>query len=81
MQAFFVYFCKKIKENPENLFKHNINATKFKYAFAGCESLTNIPEAIIEFGKKVDDKGGDANKMFAYCISASNYNSLPEYMK
>ena len=73
--------CKKIKEIPENLFKHNINATKFKYAFAGCESLTNIPEAIIEFGKKVDDKGGDANKMFAYCISASNYNSLPEYMK
>ena len=73
--------CKKIKEIPENLFKHNINATKFKYAFAGCESLTNIPEAIIEFGKKVDDKGGDANKMFAYCTSASNYNSLPEYMK
>ena len=73
--------CKKIKEIPENLFKHNINATKFTYAFAGCESLTNIPEAIIEFGKKVDDKGGDANKMFAYCISASNYNSLPEYMK
>ena len=73
--------CKKIKEIPENLFKHNINATKFKYAFAGCESLTNIPEAIIEFGKKVDDKGGDANKMFAYCTSASNYNSLPSYMK
>ena len=73
--------CKKIKEIPENLFKHNINATKFTYAFAGCENLTNIPEAIIEFGKKVNDKGGNANQMFAYCTSASNYSSLPSYMK
>ena len=73
--------CKKIKEIPENLFKHNINATKFTYAFAGCENLTNIPEAIIEFGKKVNHKGGNANQMFAYCTSASNYSSLPSYMK
>ena len=73
--------CKKIKEIPENLFKHNTNATKFTYAFAGCENLTNIPETIIEFAKKVNDKGGDANKMFAYCTSASNYTSIPEYMQ
>ena len=73
--------CKKIKEIPENLFKHNINATKFTYAFAGCENLTNIPETIIEFAKKVNDKGGNSNQMFAYCTSVSNYNSLPEYMK
>ena len=73
--------CKKIKEIPENLFKHNINAAKFTYAFAGCESLTNIPEAIIEFGKKVNERGGDSRAMFLGCTSASNYESLADYMK
>ena len=66
---------------PEGLFKNNVNVTSFKVAFLGCRGLAIIPEVIVEFAKKVKEKGGNTNSMFRHCTSASNYNSLPDYMK
>ena len=54
-------------------------------------SLTILPPTIhnvarrklrmIAAAKKVKEKGGNVNGMFYGCTSASNYNSLPDYMK
>ena len=66
---------------PEGLFKNNVNVTEFRATFSGCTGLTSIPDRIIELGKKVNEKGGSVSRMFYGCTSASNYNSLPNYMK
>ena len=73
--------CTGLTSIPENLFKNNVNAEKFSEIFRGCTGLTSIPEKIIEFGKKVKEKGGNVSLMFYGCTSASNYNSIPNYMK
>ena len=73
--------CSGITSIPEGLFKNNVNATDFRGTFYFCRGLTSIPEKIIELGKKVKEKGGDVLRMFSFCTSASNYNSLPNYMK
>ena len=75
------YGCTGLKNVPERLFEKNVNATNFEQAFYGCTGLTSIPETIVEFAKKVKEKGGDSSSMFRYCTSASNYTSIPEYMK
>ena len=58
-----------------------MNATYFRSTFERCTGISSIPEEIIEFGKKVQEKGGNVTRMFTGCTSASNYNSLPNYMK
>ena len=73
--------CTGLTSIPEGLFKNNVNAVNFISAFSGCRGLTSIPEKIIEFGKKVKEKGGNVSNMFFVCTSASNYNSLPNYLK
>ena len=73
--------CKGLTSIPEGLFKNNVNAKAFDYTFRGCSGLTSIPEKIIEIGKKVKEKGGDVSSMFSRCESASNYNSIPNYLK
>ena len=73
--------CKGLTSITEGLFKNNVNATYFGRTFHGCTGLTSIPEKIIEFGKKVKEKGGNVTGMFYRCRSASNYNSIPGYMK
>ena len=73
--------CTSLTSIPEELFKHNVNATYFTSTFNGCTGLTSISEKIIELGKKVKEKGGNTLNMFQGCTSASNYNSLPNYMK
>ena len=73
--------CTGLATIPENLFKHNVNVTNFVETFKGCTGLTSIPEKIIELGKKAKEKGGNVSFLFRGCTSASNYNSLPEYMK
>ena len=73
--------CTGLTTIPENLFKNNVNTTGFWYTFDGCTGLTSIPEKIIEFGKKVKERGVIVLGMFSGCTSASNYNSLPNYMK
>ena len=66
---------------PEGLFEYNANVTSFSGLFEGCIRMQNIPEDIIELGKKVKEKGGDVRGMFRGCTSASNYNSIPNYLK
>lgn len=66
---------------PGGLFENNINVTNFSSTFLQCTGLMSIPETIIEYGKKVKEKGGDTHAMFRWCESASNYASIPNYMK
>ena len=73
--------CIGLTSIPENLFKNNVNIKNFWYTFNGCTGLTSIPEKIIELGKKVRKSGGTVLGMFSSCTSASNYNSIPGYMK
>ena len=82
-ERFFATFgsCTGLTNIPEELFKNNVNAKDFLSTFYRCTGLTNIPEKIIELGKKVKEKGGSVSNMFYGCTSASNYASIPDYMK
>ena len=73
--------CTGITSIPEGLFKNNVKVTSFEHTFYSCTGLTSIPETIVEFAKKVKEKGGNVWSMFRDCTSASNYNSLPDYIK
>ena len=73
--------CSGITSIPEGLFKNNVNAKYFYSTFTGCTGLTSISEKIIDLGKKVKEKGGNVGGMFYGCTSASNYASIPDYMK
>ena len=66
--------CTGLLSIPENLFEHNINANSFGSAFEGCSNITYIPDKIIH---RVENNTG----VFKGCTSASNYSSLPAYMK
>ena len=70
-----------LRNIPQGLFKYNVNVKIFSGLFEGCIRMQNIPEDIIELGKKVKEKGGHVSSMFRGCTSASNYNSLPDYIK
>ena len=72
--------CNRLINIPEGLFESNINAN-FYATFKYCTGLTSIPEKIIENLKKIKEKGGTADDIFEGCTSASNYSSLPNYMK
>ena len=71
----------KITNIPEGLFKHNVNATDFGGIFQECTGLTSIPKIIVEFAKKIKEKGGYVYYTFNECTSASNYTSISNYMK
>ena len=74
----------KIKTIPENLFKYNNNVRDARRLFNGCSNITNIPEKIIEFANKIKERTGsstDIYGIFTGCTSASNYSSIPSYMK
>ena len=73
--------CTGLTSIPENLFKYNVNVTDSIRTFERCTGIISIPEKIIEFGKQVKEKGGQSYGMFLGCTSASNYNSLPNYIK
>ena len=73
--------CIGLKSIPEKLFKYNTNKNNFSWTFRGCSMLNNIPDEIIEAAKELKTRGGDVLGMFMNCTSASNYNSLPDYMK
>ena len=73
--------CTGLTSIPEGLFKNNVKVTTFWGTFDDCTGLTSIPETIVEFAKKVKEKGGNVWGMFRRCISASNYTSIPEYMQ
>ena len=71
----------QITNIPEGLFKHNVNATDFGGIFQECTGLTSIPKIIVEFAKKIKEKGGYVYYTFNECTSASNYTSISNYMK
>ena len=74
----------EIKTIPENLFKYNNNVRDARRLFYQCSNIINIPEKIIEFANKVKERTGDSiyiYGIFTDCTSASNYSSLPSYMK
>ena len=81
--SFYMTFesCTGLTSIPEELFKYSTNANNFYWTFRRCSSLTNIPEKIIEAAKEFGTRGGNVSEMFKHCTSASNYNSLPSYMK
>ena len=74
-------YCTGITSIPDGLFKYNINVSKFVSVFKDCSGLINIPGDIVEFAKKVKDNGGNVKTIFKNCTSASNYSSIPNYMK
>ena len=73
--------CSGLTSIPEGLFKNNVKVTTFWGTFYDCTGLTSIPETIVEFAKKVKEKGGNVSGMFRHCTSASNYTSIPEYIQ
>ena len=73
--------CSGLTSIPEGLLKNNVNVTSFSLTFYGCTGLTSISDSIVEFAKKVKEKGGNTYGMFRHCKSASNYASIPDYMK
>ena len=73
--------CTGITNIPEELFKYNKIIENIWESFEGCSNITYIPDNIIEVVKKVKEKHGDIREVFKGCTSASNYNSLPAYMK
>ena len=75
------YGCTGLTSIPEGLFKNNVNVIDFSGTFMRCTGLTSIPETIVEFAKKVKERGGNTSAMFWDCTSASNYSSIPDYIK
>ena len=76
--------CTGLTSIPENLFKYNNNVKEAQRLFEGCENINDIPEKIIEFANKVKERTEspiNIYHIFAGCTSASNYSSLPAYMK
>ena len=77
------FAASKIKTIPENLFKYN-NVTEARRLFQYCSNITNIPEKIIDVANKVKERTGSSTDIYAIftgCTSASNYSSIPSYMK
>ena len=73
--------CNGLTNIPDNIFKYNINVNNFDDVFLQCINIRSIPNQLIEDLKKVKQKGGSVTKSLFGCTSASNYNSLPAYMK
>ena len=74
--------CTGLTSIPENLFKNNVNADILNSIFEECSNISYIPDKIIETVKKVKENGGHyVYSAFQGCTSASNYNSIPAYMK
>ena len=73
--------CRGLTSIPENLFKYNVNVKDFSGTFSSSSGLLYIPNTIIEHAKRVKEEGGNVRGMFNSCTKASNYNSLPAYMK
>ena len=75
------YGCKTLKTIPDNLFKYNINAKDFQTTFSNCVGLTTISDKVIGDVERNRRTTGQVSGIFRNCRAASNYNSLPSYMK
>ena len=72
--------CQRLETIGTNIFPVENVIIDLSDMFSYCEELKNIPNEIIEYAKKVKEKGGDVNSMFKGCTKASNYSSLPGYL-
>ena len=75
------YGCTGLTSIPEDLFKYNTIVSSVPKAFFGCSNIRYIPDKIIEIGKKAMERAGTYNGMLNGCTSASNYSSIPLYLK
>ena len=75
------YNCTGLTNIPERLFDYNTSAKKFRSTFSECTRLRHIPDKIIEIAKRVKENLEFVRYMFKNCTSASNYSSIPDYMK
>jgi len=63
------------------LFKFNNAIRRIEDMFSHNKSLTKVPDGIIEKVKELKANQANISSMFYACTSASNYSSLPWYMK
>ena len=70
----------KFQQIPEWLFSKKITSKQIS-KFWNCDNITSIPNNIIECVRKIKEKGGNVYAIFINCTSASNYSSIPNYMK
>ena len=66
---------------PENLFKYNTKVIYMEFVFAFCAKLSRIPDGIIQYSEQVRQRGGGVVRIFYQCTTASNYGTIPSYMK
>ena len=74
-------YCTKLVQIPENLFRYNTKINNLYSAFIYCNKINNISNNIVDIAKRVKENGGDVAAMFFGCTNATNYNSLPGYMR
>ena len=74
-------YCIKLIQIPENLFRYNTKINDFHSAFSYCSKINNIPNNIIIKAKTVKENDGNVDKMFFGCTNATNYYTLPEYIR
>ena len=74
-------YCIKLVQIPENLFRYNTKINDFHSSFSYCSKINNIPNNIITKAKTVKENGGNVDKMFFGCSNATNYYTLPEYIR
>ena len=74
-------YCIKLIQIPENLFRYNTKINDFHSSFSYCSKINNIPNNIITKAKTVKENGGNVDKMFFGCSNATNYYTLPEYIR
>ena len=73
--------CIRLRNIPQRIFSNNMKVKEASRAFANCTSVTNISNEAIENAKRIKENGGEIWGIFTNCRAASNYNSLPSYMK
>ena len=66
---------------PENLFKYNTKVMYMEFVFAFCAKLSRIPDGIIQYSEQVRQRGGGVVRIFYQCTTASNYGTIPSYIK
>ena len=74
-------YCIKLIQIPENLFRYNTKINDFHSSFSYCSKINNIPNNIITKAKTVKENDGNVDKMFFGCTNATNYYTLPEYIR
>ena len=71
-------YCTDLTSIPEGLFKNNVNAINFEYAFYCCKGLTSIPEGLFKYNTNVND----SRWTFITCNSLNNIpDEIIEYAK